>query len=69
MFLKAAELFPIDITTSLMVGDNVSDLIQLQGLQCMLVKSDIDLSSAPAGTPIFENHKDLQNALKPIIGP
>ena len=40
MFLKAAEEHDIDLARSLMVGDKLSDRIELPGLRSVIVKSD-----------------------------
>jgi D-glycero-D-manno-heptose 1,7-bisphosphate phosphatase len=39
MFLEAAADHNIDLSASLMVGDKVSDRIELPGLRCIIVKS------------------------------
>lgn len=63
MVLKAQEDFSIDIKNSIMIGDKVSDIINLPGLKTILIKRNYDLSKAPANTLIYG---DLQSALEYI---
>ena len=61
MILKAEAEFPIDRNRSLMVGDKPSDVINLEGLKCVLVRRNYDLSGVDV--PIFESLEEVEKLL------
>jgi D-glycero-alpha-D-manno-heptose 1-phosphate guanylyltransferase len=68
MVLKACEQFPIDLSRSLMIGDNVSDQLQIPDLKTYLIQGDFPLDSLKPGNLKFETFDDLIAAAKPVVG-
>lgn len=63
MVLQACEKYPIDLARSLMIGDNVSDQLELPDLRTILVRGDFPLDKAKRETMIAETHAQaLQQA-------
>ena len=62
MILKICEKYPVDLKRSFMVGDNISDEINLSGLKGFHIKRQYDLNKAK--WPIFSCYKDILQALK-----
>lgn len=59
MLLKAAAQLPIDLSRSVMVGDNTTDQIQLPDLRVFLVEGDFVLDPIGPHTTRCLNHADV----------
>ena len=57
MALLACELFPIDFSTSFMVGDKLSDNLLIPGLQCINLKRGYDLTGTKF--PICDSYNEI----------
>ncbi len=57
MALLACEKFPIDLSRSYMVGDKVSDNLQIKGLNCLNLNRGYDLGESKF--PIFQTYEEL----------
>ncbi len=64
MALLACEEFPIDLSKSYMVGDKLSDNLQLSGLNCLNFKRGYDLNGSKF--PTCESYEEIKNI---IFGP
>ena len=64
MALLACELFPLDLSKSYMVGDKLSDNLEIAGLNCLNFKRGYDLSGSKF--PTFETYKEIKDI---IFGP
>ena len=67
MLLEACEAVPIDLSRSLMLGDNVSDQIQLPDLKTYLVEGDFKIDRVVQGNQVFSSFKDLALAVEKTI--
>ena len=61
LVLKALSDFPIDLEKSIMVGDKLSDVIELDGLKTFLIGGRYPLDPYPH---VFSSHPDLLAFLK-----
>lgn len=61
LILKAREDFPINVEESIMVGDKMSDVIELEGLKTFLIQGRYPLNSYPH---VFASHAALLDFLK-----
>jgi D-glycero-D-manno-heptose 1,7-bisphosphate phosphatase len=52
----ACEKFPIDFARSFMIGDKISDELQIPGLKSVLIKRNYDLSQARS--PVYKTFQD-----------
>ena len=57
MALLACELFPIILSKSFMIGDKLSDNLQLKGLNCINLKRDYDLTGARF--PVCKSYEEI----------
>ncbi len=57
MALLACELFPIDLSKSFMIGDKLSDNLQMKGLNCINFKREYDLSGARF--PVCQSYEEI----------
>ncbi|MFI5391935.1 MAG: D-glycero-alpha-D-manno-heptose-1,7-bisphosphate 7-phosphatase [Bacteriovoracales bacterium] len=57
MALLACELFPIDLSKSFMIGDKLSDNLQVKGLNCINLKRDYDLTGARF--PVCQSYEEI----------
>jgi D,D-heptose 1,7-bisphosphate phosphatase len=64
MMVKAAHKYSIDLSGSLMIGDKVSDILNIEGPSFFILKGKYDLKNLPIDIKIFENHPDLLKELK-----
>jgi len=62
LLLDACSDFSIDIKKSIMVGDKVSDVLNISGPEYLLVKRQYDLSKAQS--PIFSSLAEIQTYLE-----
>lgn len=66
MVLKACDDFAVDLDSSLFLGDNLSDQIELAGLKVWLVKGSFSLDGAQPSTRIFDNHGAALNEFRKL---
>ncbi len=59
MVLEVCEQFPVDLSRSLMIGDNQTDQLQLPDLQTILVQGDYKLDPLREKTKKTENFQEL----------
>ena len=59
MVLAACDQFPIDLSASLMIGDNVTDVLELPDLRTILVRGDFPLEKARPGIPVVDSYADV----------
>jgi D-glycero-D-manno-heptose 1,7-bisphosphate phosphatase len=64
MVLEACSLLPIDIDKSLMVGDNVTDVLEMPGLKCVLVNTGRDLSTTPSGVQVLSGYGEALECIR-----
>lgn len=57
MLLNAAEKFNVSLEESLMIGDKLTDIILLRGLNANLIKGRYSLEGA--NVPCFQSHEEL----------
>ncbi len=67
MLLQASEDFPTDLTRSFMIGDNITDQIELPDLRTILVSGDFDLSKAKDSTCICNNAQELSQIISQLL--
>jgi D-glycero-D-manno-heptose 1,7-bisphosphate phosphatase len=68
MMIEAKEKYNLDLKKSIMIGDKLSDLIELQGPEYLLVKGHYPLEDCPDTVKIFESLPDILTYLKEIEG-
>ncbi len=67
MLLKACDVLPIDISRSLMIGDNSTDQIELPGLRTILVQGDYELKNIRLGNRTAANFAELRALVKATV--
>lgn len=67
MLLEACEKLPIDLSRSLMIGDNSTDQIELPGLRTILVQGDFELKNIKSGNRVTKNFKELNQTACALI--
>ncbi|MGE0526035.1 MAG: HAD-IIIA family hydrolase [Bdellovibrionales bacterium] len=64
LLLEACETLPIDLSKSIMVGDNLTDQIRLPDMESILVQGDFDLTGADPGTIVARDLNEVLSILK-----
>jgi D-glycero-D-manno-heptose 1,7-bisphosphate phosphatase len=64
MMLEAAKKHNIDLDNSIMVGDKLSDVLELRGPEYLLVKGSYPLKDAPADIKIFDSLIEIEKYLE-----
>ena len=64
MMLEAVKKYNIDLTKSIMIGDKVSDLIDLQGPEYLLVKGSYSLEDSPSHIKIYNSVSEIVEDFK-----
>lgn len=64
MMMEAAEKHDIDLQKSIMIGDKLSDLIELAGPEYLLIKGHYPLEDCPKNIKIFDSLSDIEIYLK-----
>jgi histidinol phosphatase-like enzyme len=59
MMLEAVAKYNIDLEKSIMIGDKLSDLIELTGPEYLLIRGNYPLLDCPKDVKIFENLPEL----------
>jgi D,D-heptose 1,7-bisphosphate phosphatase len=63
MMLEAVKKHNIDLKNSIMIGDKVSDVIELIGPEYLLVQGKYPLENLPSSVKIFQSLDNLKNYL------
>lgn len=61
MILAACEKLPIDISASLMIGDNSTDQIELPDLKALLIQGDYELKYVYPRTVVSKSYQELRD--------
>ncbi|MGZ3724035.1 MAG: HAD-IIIA family hydrolase, partial [Bdellovibrionales bacterium] len=67
MLLEACDSLAIDLSRSLMIGDNATDQIELPGLRTLLVQGDFELKNIRSGNQVTKDFKELKDVASRII--
>ena len=59
MMSEAAKKHNIELSKSIMIGDKISDLIELQGPEYLLLRGQYSLDDAPATVKVFDSLPDI----------
>ena len=64
MMLEAAKKHQLDLSKSVMIGDKVSDLIELEGPEYLLIRGGYPLDNIPSHVKIFDTLNAIEQYLK-----
>ncbi|MCP5467658.1 MAG: HAD family hydrolase [Deltaproteobacteria bacterium] len=62
MFLQAAQEYQLDLSQSLMVGDKLSDVIELPELRCFLIQGEEEKDFIHQSTRFYNNYQEIYEA-------